>query len=165
MTTTMVAAIAAVAVFVVISIITITIVKKESRKRTASIKAIEKSINKLSVDLVENIKLSNDIAMELNADLHYMYEDAVTNINVTPPAETTAPVEMDDMTSQTIESMTAADPGEISLDFLDLDNLENLEIPDDMLFEEELAEPIGEYIVGRSGRRYTAKELEELIKE
>lgn len=164
MMTTMVVAIAAVAVFVVISIITITIVKKESLKRTASIKAIEKSINKLSVDLVENIKLSNDIAMELNADLHYMYEDAVTNINVTSTGMTT-PLEMEHMISETIENMTAAEPGEISLDFLDMDNLEDLEIPDDMLFEEEFAEPTGEYIVGRSGRKYTAKELEELIKE
>ena len=51
---------------------------------------------------------------------------------------------------------------EISFDFLGLDDLDGM---DELLFNERDVGPAEEYITGRSGRRYTAEELEELIRE
>lgn len=155
MTTPTVVLIAAAAFFIVICVVAIIILKKESKTRTASIKDIEKCINKMSHELTEGIKAGNSIAMDMNADIHCMLESSAAGIK-----------EIKDngfgSDNQNSNSAYMNETDEISFDFLEFDNLDSAE---DLIMGEESNESAGEYITGKSGRKYTAEELEELIKE
>ena len=185
-----IALIAVAVFFIVICIVAVIVVKKESKRRTESLKAIEKSINKISQELVGELRERNDIAMDLNEDVHYMAEVSAARVKEEAAAPTQAVDDVSDIIEEpganagvaaaniydsggefdeidlsgigSIEDTAADDKEEISFDFLGFDDLDGM---DEVLFDDKSVEPAEEYITGRSGRRYTAEELEELIKE
>lgn len=194
MTMIRIALIAAAVFFIVICIVAVIVVKKESRRRTDSLKAIEKSISKISQELARELRERNDIAMDLNEDVHYMVEASAARLREEAMATVQPAVRPADEVDTVIEETNAAaekvateihdssgfdeielniadstdneeEKEEISFDFLGLDDLDDLDGMDELLFNERNVGPAEEYITGRSGRRYTAEELEELIRE
>ena len=157
MVTTKVIVIAAAAiVFAVLVIVLVNMWKRETERRTASIKAIEKRLN----DVVSQLVDSNRLISETNNGSIDKRLDSLLEILQQMKSDDR------DIASEDFSELEAYDTempeDEISFDFLDSYDFDDM---DDDSFEEDYGGLPNEYITGRSGKKYTAEELESLIKE
>lgn len=151
MNVTTIVAIVAFVSLLIIFVILISSWRQGNKKRSAAIQAIEQSINDVVYELSEmNSTWKNTcerMEFERNredetktAELEKLIEKVKVTLDPIEQAKPTKPAE-------------PMNPVEISLDFEEFEDLEDF----DNLTEE--------YQVGRSGKKYTAQELESLIKE
>jgi len=165
MTITVVIALAVAAIFLALSVISLVLWKKETRKRTESIKAIEKRLNQVVSELADSNRIKSEAAdhsagSNMKDMIHAIERLAAGN-------EDEERLKIGDFEYDVGDE-------EISFDFLETgalyDNIEDIEIDDieidglDDFYESDVS--IAEdYTIGRSGKKYTAEELETLIKE
>ncbi|MDO4745571.1 MAG: hypothetical protein Q4B18_03330 [Bacillota bacterium] len=173
MTTMMTVALAFVAVLITAFIIVLVFWKKDSKQRNESIRALEKRLDEVVHELADGNKINsttkNDISDE-NMDRLIRTLENMSFIG--------AISEVDEVNEAQEDDIEIEDVGdEISFDFLELDGFEMFEdfetekepqISNDFEIEDDFEIDIGlpeEYNTGRSGKKYTAEELEALIKE
>lgn len=156
MTTTVVIAFAAAAILFIMLIVVLIVCKREAKKRTDSITAIEHRLKEVTKVLADSNKIKTDT----------IDRGAVSGME-----ELVQAIEKLATKKESEEEITDADWAlessydEISFDFLEERDLYDIETDDlvDLVDEDIL---IGsDYNTGRSGKKYTAEELETLIKE
>lgn len=168
MTTTIVIALVVAVAFLLMSVVFLVLWKKETKKRAVSIKTIEKRLNEVVAELADSNKIKND-ATDRSPGSNM--EDLIQAIErLVIRTEDEERLKLDDPEYD-------ADGDEISFDFLETgdlgdlyDDIEGIEIDDieiddlDDFYKTDVS--IAEdYTIGRSGKKYTAEELEALIKE
>ncbi len=153
--TTIVAIVAAVS-FLVICVIMISSWRQGNKSRNANIKAIEQSINDVVYELSEmNTTWKNTC-------------DRLEELEQKREEERKA-TEIEKVIEKEKEPLDVPVRGEISLNFAELEDFNTLSL-NDLGFEEielldSMPDMYTEYNTGRSGKKYTAEELESLIKE
>lgn len=168
MTPIIVAAIAAVVFLVTLYIVAISVWKHEAKKRNSSLRNIENSLNEMVHELTtlnaevaeqgnraqmrDNIVANKDLTFE-----EYQIPDQAYSRKSTEKIEAAEVTEYD----------VAVSDDEINLDFIDLDGIESIDLDGLSIFDSvnSMAKEPADYSTGRSGKRYTAEELEALIKE
>lgn len=153
MNVTTIVAIVAFVLLLVIVAVAISSWRQGNKSRNASIKAIEQSIN----DVVYELSEMNTTWQKTNErlDEHLEFEKKKEESKIP---------EIEKPVIKEVEPLNMMVPEEISLDFADLDDFDNLSYEDlDLLDSTDGI--YTEYNTGRSGKKYTAEELESLIKE
>lgn len=150
--TTIVAIVALVSLLVIV-VVVISSWRQGNKSRNASIKAIEQSINDVAYELSE----MNATWKKTNEQLDEL-RDLEKRKGESEIPEAKSPVEKGN------EPFESPAREEISLDFADLDDFDSLGFEDIELLES-MEGIYTEYNTGRSGKKYTAEELESLIKE
>lgn len=153
MNVTTIVAIVAFVLLLVIVVVAISSWRQGNKSRNASIKAIEQSIN----DVVYELSEMNTTWQKTNErlDEHLEFEKKKEESKIP---------EIEKPVIKEAEPLNMMVPEEISLDFADLDDFDNLSFEDlDLLDSTDGI--YTEYNTGRSGKKYTAEELESLIKE
>ena len=153
MNVTTIVAIVAFVLLLVIVVVAISSWRQGNKSRNASIKAIEQSIN----DVVYELSEMNTTWQKTNErlDEHLEFEKKKEESKIP---------EIEKPVIKEAEPLNMMVPEEISLDFADLDDFDNLSYEDlDLLDSTDGI--YTEYNTGRSGKKYTAEELESLIKE
>ena len=153
MNVTTIVAIVAFVLLLVIVAVAISSWRQGNKSRNASIKAIEQSIN----DVVYELSEMNTTWQKTNErlDEHLEFEKKKEESKIP---------EIEKPVIKEAEPLNMMVPEEISLDFADLDDFDNLSFEDlDLLDSTDGI--YTEYNTGRSGKKYTAEELESLIKE
>lgn len=153
MNVTTIVAIVAFVLLLVIVVVAISSWRQGNKSRNASIKAIEQSIN----DVVYELSEMNTTWQKTNErlDEHLEFEKKKEESKIP---------EIEKPVIKEVEPLNMMVPEEISLDFADLDDFDNLSFEDlDLLDSTDGI--YTEYNTGRSGKKYTAEELESLIKE
>lgn len=153
MNVTTIVAIVAFVLLLVIVAVAISSWRQGNKSRNASIKAIEQSIN----DVVYELSEMNTTWQKTNErlDEHLEFEKKKEESKIP---------EIEKPVIKEVEPLNMMVPEEISLDFADLDDFDNLSFEDlDLLDSTDGI--YTEYNTGRSGKKYTAEELESLIKE
>lgn len=153
MNVTTIVAIVAFVLLLVIVAVAISSWRQGNKSRNASIKAIEQSIN----DVVYELSEMNTTWQKTNErlDEHLEFEKKKEESKIP---------EIEKPVIKEAEPLNMMVPEEISLDFADLDDFDNLSYEDlDLLDSTDGI--YTEYNTGRSGKKYTAEELESLIKE
>lgn len=176
MNLTTIVAIVAFVSLLIIFVILISSWRQGNKKRSAAIQAIEQSINDVVYELsemnstwkntCERMEFERNRADETKAaELEKLIEKVNATIEPIEQMQNMQAIEpMEPM--KPIKTIEPQGPGEISLDFDDLEGFDNLTLDDidllDSIPDMDIQE---EYQVGRSGKKYTAQELESLIKE
>lgn len=153
MNVTTIVAIVAFVLLLVIVVVAISSWRQGNKSRNASIKAIEQSIN----DVVYELSEMNTTWQKTNErlDEHLEFEKKKEESKIP---------EIEKPVIKEAEPLNMMVPEEISLDFADLDDFDNLSFEAlDLLDSTDGI--YTEYNTGRSGKKYTAEELESLIKE
>lgn len=154
MDVTTIVAIVAIVLFLIICVIVLSSWKQGNKSRDGAIKAIEQSINDVVYELSEmNTSWKNTCDRLEELEKKREEEKKAAEIE------------------KLVEKETYEEPvqGEISLDFADLEDFNTLSLSD-LGFEEielldSMSDTYTEYNTGKSGKKYTAEELETLIKE
>lgn len=156
MTTTVVIALAAAAALLVTLLIVLAVCKRESKKRTESINAIENRLKEVTKVLADSNRIKNDtVERSFGSGMEELIQ-AIEKLAAKNVSEEKA-VRYDTEYEQPED--------EISLDFLEAGDLYDIQMDDLEDFEEDDLLIGTEYNTGRSGKKYTAEELETLIKE
>lgn len=155
MTMTMGIALAAAAVVLVVLVIILVLFKREANKRTKSINAIESRLKEMALELADGNRMKSYAMDSSSTDKMEELIRAIERLAVNTEEK-----------EYTIQNYTEFDDpnDEISFDFLETEYYYDSE-EDEMedFLEEDII--VSEYNTGRSGKKYTAEELESLIKE
>lgn len=154
MNVTTIVAIVALVSFLIICVVLISSWRRGVKARNASIKAIEQSIS--------------DVVYEL-AEMNTTWKNTYERIDFEKKREeenkaTEKVTEIEKIIEKEQEPLDVLPQGEISLDFSIFEEFEDMSL-DDLELTDDMSDIKTDYNTGRSGRRYTAEELETLIKE
>lgn len=168
MNITTIVAIVAFAALLIICAIIISAWRRGNKARNASIKAIEQRVNDVVLELSEMNTTWKNTYERMDFERRREEEKRAAEIEKIIEKELeplkTAPKEEISLDFADGEISLDFDEGEISLDFMDFEEFDNITIDDIELFDS-TPEIQTVYNTGRSGKTYTAEELESLIKE
>lgn len=156
MTTTVVIAFAAAAILFIMLIVVLIVCKRESKKRTDSINAIENRLKEVTKVLADSNKIKTDT---IDRGAGSGMDELVQAIEKLAAQKDSEEEMMD--TDWGLESSE----DEICFDFLEEGELYDISTDDLADFVDGGILIGSEYNTGRSGKKYTAEELETLIKE